>query len=597
MKKKILSICLVVAMLVGVLSCGFMLSGTAGVAQSSCTVDAIPMGDVATSTEKISATVATNTNLLAGVTPTFASTPATLHNISNSAVLTDGQLPGINYTEDDMTTEDHKVFWPVADSAYIMYDLGEAKTINSMLIVGSYSDRFSQYNTKLGVVHVYTASEETTADELMASEDNLLVTTESLDFAATLAMTVPVNARYVLFKFDGVDGYARLNELAVYSKAGAAKPVAPNGKEYDITFINGPEDKVKLPEDPNWLQLAGITNPTVHDTVPLKASDVKPKVEGGDPTVIADGDIPGINSENPSSKNKVYWQIASNGDILLFDYGETLEKINRVMVAGSYHEFVDYKSATGDVTVYLGNDMSTLISDENCYGTIPDVNVAGMITLSEAVDARYVAIKCSGYKGYVRISEVGVYSAIPMPGVSAPNEFTGTTEDGSAITVKVQKTMADLSDATFLNSIKGVRLVKKALPAKAPTTIDNGLLRVADKNLYTLELFDQKGDVVTTEEPHMILVTFPNLNSDMNTMGIYSNGTITRVWNAQPTKDRKTMLLGTDAGNKGSVYYTGSVDLVFLTANDPDQVRKENGQQANRGYSLSYNDGKPVVKY
>lgn len=515
-------------------------------------------------------------------------TPGSIMNYNTS--MTDGAIPGITRPvsdEDKANSNIYKGHWNSSTYPYLYYDLKGEATISHIVLAGSVPE-----GKGLGSVRVYMGDDPAT----LVSDANLVVE-ENVGYASLLTLKTPKKVKYVAVQF--LAPYARVSELGFYSPDGYAQPIAPNGTKITVTNINSPADKAKLEtftNQANWLGLAGATRPTVHAEIPLKESVTNPNVEGGDEKVIADNKVPGISNDEDSSKQKIYWTV-SNGSYLLFDIGIVCKEIRHVLLAASYTELIQYGSSLGEVKLYIGNDMATLIQDANCYADLA-ISACSVITLPESIDARYVAFWFGGNGGYVRLSEVGVYCDYVPEVLSLPTEFTADSPVGEGkVSVKIARNLSDLYDATLLKSIRGVRLVEKDMPQDMPKSIDNGWLSPKGDKMYSLELYDKDGKAVTFEDAHRIIARIPNMDAEVNTMGIYKDGELTRPWNIIPTADRKTMFVGQDFGNEGTLYYTESMNLVFMRFNTPDEVRELTAKKEYPHFSLNYTDGKAVATY
>ena len=434
MSKKLLSITLALALLLGVLSCGFV-AATADVSapeatdKGGYTIQTVADKETAYADWLTGITGRSNTlsnlipkiyaaiNANGGMDGDPASSFHTYCPNANAAFLYDGLTPGINATIDNGTTTNKKVFWSTTGYPYLFVDLEGQIQLDQLLLTAAVGEG------SFGTVSIYAGTDATT----LVTDDNL-VAQESNFFGAVITLKQAITARYVAIHFTG--SMARVSELGIYS----ATPKAAVRDGYTVEMV---DDQALGDYAAGVLAgtniLKGLTPKTYADTDFVGGTAGKVGVEPGHTVAeLTDGIIPGITNDETSSQYKVYWN-CKNSPYLFYDLGGSAN-VEKLLIAGSYPENKQYGNKLGDIKVYLGTDPATLVSEGNLVAT-ESVKTTAIVTLKQAVTARYVAIWFGGASNYARVSELAAYSDLPVSAdrdgytlVSLPDKATAHAE-------------------------------------------------------------------------------------------------------------------------------------------------------------------------
>ena len=158
MSKKLLSLMLALALVLGALSCGFALADTEPAAPTATDKGNYTLQTVAdkeTAYADWLAQVMSQPNALKGMKPAIYAgvnagggmdgEPAGVYHTycpnDNAKYLYDGQVAGINATVDNGTTTNKKVFWSTTQYPYLYIDLGATLPISQLLLTAARSGK------------------------------------------------------------------------------------------------------------------------------------------------------------------------------------------------------------------------------------------------------------------------------------------------------------------------------------------------------------------------------------------------------------------------------------------------------------------------
>lgn len=425
MSKKLLSITLALALLLGALSCGFV-AATADVTapeaidKGGYTIQTVADKETAYAEWLTGITGRSNTlsNLIPKIYATInanggmdgdpASSFHTYCPNANAAFLYDGLTPGINATIDNGTTTNKKVFWSTTGYPYLFVDLEGQIQLDQLLLTAAVGEG------SFGTVSIYAGADAAT----LVTDDNL-VAQESNFFGAVITLKQAITARYVAIHFTG--SMARVSELGIYS----ATPKATIRDGYTLQSFSD-----KATGDAAYLSgILGRTNLLSGVSYTLyTAADFSTTASFGNGSKVAaltDGNISGT-TDSATSSSKVFWGNAATS-YLFYDFGGNAT-IDQLLMASSTGE------GTQSIKIYAGNDKATLLNDENLI--VNESNLfTGVFTLNKAVQVRYLVFIIAGASNYARVSELAAYSDLPVSAdrdgytlVSLPDKATAHAE-------------------------------------------------------------------------------------------------------------------------------------------------------------------------
>lgn len=338
--------------------------------------------EVAVITTAITA-VPEKTNLLTDIAPVNSSGTAFGTNSGSLSLITDG----------DFTTGEWMSNQGLTD-AKMVFDLGSVCEVDAFLL-GNATSRYAVEVT------IYAGMDKNT----LFTGGNLVVTASHLTnggkylFASSGDTTF--TCRYVAFDFTAAladpqwstgGNMIRLTELGVYGMKGATPKVTPIDKATPVSAVPNGENR-----------LAGMTfNDKDGNNYTTMSDSEQPA------TVLTDG-VLGTNDTVTTTRWRGDARV--HGLVLVYDMKATVAA-HSFLVGSTDNRYVT------QVKIYIGDDLSKLLSVENLAVSVPQVTTLHSLFTAEddrTYVGRYVAFDFTGMDvaGYlanqIRLSELGVY--------------------------------------------------------------------------------------------------------------------------------------------------------------------------------------------
>ncbi len=501
--------------------------------------------------------------------------------------MTDGLYYGIN------TTDNNRGVYQDWQTRGMVYDLRGKANLEQLFVYAGASGEYHTATREWAIPYIdmYIGDDPTTL--FTAGEK---VATIRLDgaFGKLVDFGTPVKARYVGFYAPGDAQWGNIfiGELGLYgSYDGLVRPFEANliaGQLPVEAYLSRPGDMY------HSITAAGV------------------KYGDGDATQFTDGDdksmasvclYENITVEGAATKQTEEFLLAADTPWQVFVYylGGTTE-VNTMSLSG-------ISPYTAGVDFYVGQTLATLFDEANrVYTTDGDKTTKdayGRDILDPAYDdnrkthtydrfdtnvaapvGRYAAFVitrpyASTVKGwyYGRVSEMTVTGKVVAPEQPFDTALQTVSDKATGITVTLSRLNFD--DVAFFENLGDLKVTVSDLPAGVEKNVHRNWLTV-DSQVYTLELVDKTGRVLTADEvsTRYWQISFPHTVEHFQTLGLLADNKITRVRNAYTAGDGKTVLAGSDYDNEGKI--TGnSLRFVYLRYNSLEEINRLNGKADN----------------
>ena len=147
------------------------------------------------------------------------------------------------------------------------------------------------------------------------------------------------------------------------------------------------------------------------------------------------------------------------------------------------------------------------------------------------------------------------------------------------------------NDRSFFEGLGGLQVVRTAYPAQAQTDTLHRWLTV-DSDVYTLQLVDRSGRVLTDEEmgERYWTLRFPTAAGYYQVMGLLRDGQLTYVRNSYTNAEGTLVLAGNGWGNDATLY-GNSLSFVYLRYHTLEEINALEGYVADDGMALTRTAG------
>lgn len=230
--------------------------------------------------------------------------------------------------------------------------------------------------------------------------------------------------------------------------------------------------------------------------------------------------------------------------------------------------------------VYISNDRDSLFAEENrvfSWESGEDLVAdawANIFQLENTVTGRYIGFRDANFtvgNGMSYLAEIACYDT------SKP--FDKTLQKVADATTGISATISRLgvTDREFFENLGGLQVTVSDYPAAAPKHAFHNWFTV-DSKVYTLQLVDKSGRVITDEEMGQRYWTlqFPTEAGHYQVMGLLTGDELTYVRNSYQNADGDAVLAGNGYGNAATI--TGnSLQFVFLRYNTLEDIHTLSG--------------------
>ena len=312
-----------------------------------------------------------------------------------------------------------------------------------------------------------------------------------------------------------------------------------------------------------------------------------------------------------AARTSCFWADAAG---LWVDMGDTYE-IGKVFVASGVHfqpvtmaaaaTMTEQERAAAesrymertfvrDLQVYISADRDTLFNEENrvfSYTNTTDLvtwSWANIYELENPVTGRYIGFRDDRMRqanGTEYFAELACYD-IRVP---FDKNLQTVTDPATGISATISRLGSN--DRSFFESLGGLQVVRTAYPAQAqPDTLHRWL--TVDSDVYTLQLVDRSGRVLTDEEmgERYWTLRFPTAAGYYQVMGLLRDGQLTYVRNSYTNAEGTLVLAGNGWGNDATLY-GNSLSFVYLRYHTLEEINALEGYVADDGMALTRTAG------
>lgn len=230
--------------------------------------------------------------------------------------------------------------------------------------------------------------------------------------------------------------------------------------------------------------------------------------------------------------------------------------------------------------IYISDDRDNLFTEENRVfswesGEDPVADAwANIYQLENTVTGRYIGFKDANFtvaNGMSYLAELACYDT------SKPfdKNLQKVADAATGITATISR--LGVTDREFFENLGGLQVVKSAYPAGAEKNTFHNWFTV-DSEVYTLQLIDKTGRVITNEEMgnRYWTIRFPTGADHYQVMGLLTGDKLTYVRNSYQNADGDAVLVGNGYGNAATI--TGNnLPFVFLRYNTLEDIHTLSG--------------------
>ncbi len=484
-------------------------------------------------------------------------------------VLTDGVL-GTNDTVADTRWRGN-----AAQSGLILvYDMGATAAIDTFLI-GSADTRF------VTMAKIYVGDSR---DELF-DEENLAVSVPSITTLHNVFVAEGdrlYTGRYIAFDFTGIDIPAYLANQLRLSELGAYGSYTDGPPPTNLLLGKLPVERCEIPargiDNQTAVDAAGnlgsgntgaftdrqdiylmdgavenitdgdYTTQANHHTRSAPSTGRSDTVDYDTPWIVLAYHLGGetkLSEVVLSSLPAYYYRIAGVQYYASYNWADLFKNESLLYTSGGEY-YVEAANSTPEIPIYLPDSSKDVNVQQHLNYALTDQQ--------KAATYRYVAVVITRphsrfvrdtentqvLKGWAqaRIGDFAAYGNIVGEELPLANAYTQYTVIGE-VTMEVQYFNYD--DRTFFeDTLAGFTVTAEPLPSDAQTATNANWLSVDGDTVYRVELVDKNGKVIpaTHEDPSKglngreVQFTFPSTAEYVQTMGVLSGNSLTRVYNA-----------------------------------------------------------------
>lgn len=307
-----------------------------------------------------------------------------------------------------------------------------------------------------------------------------------------------------------------------------------------------------------------------------------------------------------AARTSCFWADAAG---LWMDMGDTYE-IGKVFVASGVHfQPITMEAATAmteqeriaaeknymartfvqDLQVYISNDRDTLFREENrvfSYCNTTDLvawSWANIYELETPVTGRYIGFRDDRMRlanGTEYFAELACYdTSVPFD-----KNLQTVTDPATGICATISRLSS--SDRSFFENLGGLQVTQAAYPSETQTDTLHHWFTV-DSNVFTLQLLDKTGRVLTDEEmgERYWTLQFPTKAGYYQVMGLLCDGELTYVRNSYTNAEGTMVMAGNGWGNDATLH-GNSLSFVYLRYHTLEEINRLEGYAGGEGVVL-----------